>query len=132
LPERWLPLQLLPAVAASLFTAKTRLREFRLNRSNGFVRVCEFGNARFSSPQIPQRFPPKDSSKACLSSCRCSGVAFSIVRLMISRNSDRGQIMNAPREHDFRNQDRFQGWIENTDVFDYGEPSLPPIQATVG
>jgi hypothetical protein len=41
---RWLLPQLLPVAAPSLFTAsKTRLREFRLNRGNGFVRICECG-----------------------------------------------------------------------------------------
>jgi hypothetical protein len=70
------------------------------------------------SLQTWQRLP----HKASLSSRFSSGVACSIVRLIISRNSDHGQIMNAPRAHDSHNRIRFQGWFADVDVIDYGEP----------
>jgi hypothetical protein len=48
LRERSLRLRLPHAVAASFrFTGKTRLREFCLNRGNGFVRVCELVERNF-------------------------------------------------------------------------------------
>jgi hypothetical protein len=45
-----------------------------------------------------------------------------MVRLRISSSSDREQIMNAPRARDSQTRSRFQSWIVNTDVLDYGEP----------
>jgi hypothetical protein len=43
LPEEW-PLRLLRVGGDSFrFTGKTRLREFRLNRGNGFIPICKCG-----------------------------------------------------------------------------------------
>src|SRR5438445_4319044 len=77
-------------------------------------------NVRFSSPQIPQRFPPKDSNKACRSCRFSSGDACATVRLMSSSNSDTEQVTNAPR--DCRSRNGVQGWFADVDVIDYGEP----------
>jgi hypothetical protein len=111
----------------SIFIGKvTRLAD---EQSRGFGRaytlktlespdVASSRSVSLGLPQTSQRLP----HKASLSSRFSSGVACSIVRLIISRNSDRGQIMNAPRAHDSQTKSRFQGWIAKADVIDYGEP----------
>jgi hypothetical protein len=80
------------------------------------------------SPQTWHRFPHNASL-----SCRfSSGVACSIVRLMISSSSDREQIMLAPPVHNSHSGNRIQSGVEKVVEQIYCvEPSLPPIQATL-